>query len=488
MRNYLYMLPEAKYPRDAYARPHSNYPEYPFPELGYAQEDNPVYGMVRNLFVNLGLDEKNIGTPQWNPLGEYICQGNTVLLKPNLVKHDNKAVKEREGLECMTTHPSFIRCILDYVLIALKGEGTVIVADAPVQGCDFSALMEKGGYRKVEEFYQKAGIRICFEDLRAHTCIQDGGGVSGRDQKPAYEGKEINVGEGSYFCWSDKDDQKREKKLRITNYDYHQLQKHHHGKTHQYLISEAALGADVIINLPKPKCHRKAGYTGALKNFVGVNTSKEYLPHHTKGSREGGGGDEFLTHDWYRRLESAYKDHRDIADARGKKLTGRLLEFSFKVARRIWGAKSQEPYREGSWWGNDTVWRMVLDINYLILHADKDGRLAKEPVRRVLNIGDMIICGEKEGPMEPSPKKVGAVLFTDNAVLFDLILVKLMGFRKEALPVLKNASLDKRIFDEDEKQLFVNSNDARYNRRLQEITDSFHFCPSEGWKGAIEEE
>ena len=72
--------------------------------------------------------------------------------------------------------------------------------------------------------------------------------------------------------------------MRITNYDYHEVNRHHRGDRHEYCISEACLSADVIINLPKPKTHRKAGYTGALKNMVGINAAKDYLPHHTKGS------------------------------------------------------------------------------------------------------------------------------------------------------------------------------------------------------------
>ena len=42
------------------------------------------------------------------------------------------------------------------------------------------------------------------------------------------------------------------------------------GTVQEYCISEACLEADVIINLPKPKTHRKAGFTGALKNMIGV--------------------------------------------------------------------------------------------------------------------------------------------------------------------------------------------------------------------------
>ena len=47
--------------------------------------------------------------------------------------------------------------------------------------------------------------------------------------------------------------------------------------------------------MPKPKCHRKAGMTSALKNFVGANVRKEFLPHHTMGSIKEGGDEYFVT-------------------------------------------------------------------------------------------------------------------------------------------------------------------------------------------------
>jgi len=38
----------------------------------------------------------------------------------------------------------------------------------------------------------------------------------------------------------------------------------------EYLISNTILEADVIINLPKPKTHRRAGIIGAMNNLVEI--------------------------------------------------------------------------------------------------------------------------------------------------------------------------------------------------------------------------
>ncbi|MFR5984215.1 MAG: DUF362 domain-containing protein [Bacilli bacterium] len=64
------------------------------------------------------------------------------------------------------------------------------------------------------------------------------------------------------------------KKYAITNYNLKYMHSHHCQGKHEYLISKDILDADVIINVPKPKCHRKAGITASMKNFVGVNSKK----------------------------------------------------------------------------------------------------------------------------------------------------------------------------------------------------------------------
>jgi hypothetical protein len=52
------------------------------------------------------------------------------------------------------------------------------------------------------------------------------------------------------------------------------------------------LSADLVVNLPKLKTHKKTGVTLALKNLVGINGDKNWLPHHSQGSVEKG-GDEY---------------------------------------------------------------------------------------------------------------------------------------------------------------------------------------------------
>ena len=129
----------AVYPsRKSAFSPSIKYPEYGFTEL--SDEANDIYEMIRESFHKMAMDDSNYGTSEWNPFGEIIEPGNTVLIKPNLVSHKN----ETGGIDCLTTHPSIIRVVMDYVLIALHGSGRIILGDAPVQTCDFEQLMKTG--------------------------------------------------------------------------------------------------------------------------------------------------------------------------------------------------------------------------------------------------------------------------------------------------------------------------------------------------------
>src|SRR5262249_31680546 len=61
---------------------------------------------------------------------------------------------------------------------------------------------------------------------------------------------------------------------------------------HCYSISRRALEADLMISLPKLKTHKKTGVSLNVKNMIGINTDKNYIPHFRIGS-PAQGGDEF---------------------------------------------------------------------------------------------------------------------------------------------------------------------------------------------------
>src|SRR5215475_7036548 len=125
------------YPQKGPFHPSERFPEYRFREISI--EPNKVYAAVRELFKTLLLDRENYGLKAWNPLGEIISPGNQVVIKPNFVMDRHYIGGDYNSV---VTHGSVIRAIVDYVAIALQGEGHVIIADAPMLDNNFNRIVQ----------------------------------------------------------------------------------------------------------------------------------------------------------------------------------------------------------------------------------------------------------------------------------------------------------------------------------------------------------
>jgi len=453
-------------------RPAKAYPEYPFQE--YAAE-NYVYEMVRECFHILKMDEAHYGHPQWNPFRNIISPGDTVLLKPNLVRHINL---NGLGEECLYTHPSVTAAVLDYVIIALKGTGKIIVGDAPVQSCNFQTLIDESGYAELIAYYQAKGIDVTLMDFRnVKTDIKEHVLIPQAEETAAMQdGITVAFDTDSAFY---KQGQVQDKAYRVTCYDPDILAAHHTGKKHEYRIHRCVLEANVIINLPKPKTHRKAGITGALKNMVGICTNKEYLPHHTRKSPEEGG-------DEYEKKNDLLAIAGDILDIKNKLMTrqeygpAEALDAVYHQVLEKGRKMSCELYLEGSWYGNDTIWRTISDLNKIVLYADKKGVLQEQKQRRIFHVGDMIISGHKEGPLLPSPINAGIILMAEDPVLFDRTVCRVMGFPYQRIPSLENQELytGKYSYYSGEKVCLASKPDPLFPSGIQNLP----FIPSKGWE------
>lgn len=410
---------------------HAFAPSVPYPEYGGALSgaENPVYDMVREGFRLLRMDEAHLDTPQWNPLGDIIRPGDTVLLKPNLVHHFNPA----GTLESMLTHPSVLRAVLDYAFLAAGDAGRIIIGDAPVQSCDFSAMLHAGHYDVLEEYYAGQGRRLCFADLRARAVTGGADGVlkPAESARACMGAKEVRLDEKSAYHGLPAE---RLARLRVTNYVSDELFRHHQPERHEYLISDACLLADVVIDLPKPKTHRKAGITGAMKNLIGVNASKAYLPHHTLGAKEEG-GDEYLAKSRRKALFTRLQERIDRANAAGR--FSRVLPLRLSQELILLSAKlfpHRDSFTEGSWYGNETLPRTIADILYAVRFADRNGSLRDTPQRRLFVIADMITAGAGEGPLRPVPYPLHTLLMGEDPAMMDLLIARLFGLPEERIP------------------------------------------------------
>lgn len=478
------------YCRESPFRPSKKYPETPYDELSHG--NNEIYSMVRTGFRLMEYDIEHYGTKDWNPLGQFISPGNTVVLKPNMVMDENH-IKEN-GTDCLYTQPSVVAAVLDYVVIALHGKGKIIVGDAPMQECKFDKLVEKSGYLQLICFLQnklkQSDISISLVDFRElRSLVKDGVYYSVTDRYE-YSGEGaciVNLGDDSEFAGLS--DYVYDN-IRITNYDPALLKKHHNSLINEYKVSREILSADVIINMPKPKVHRKGGVTIALKNLVGINCRKEYLPHHTNGSKEEG-GDEYFKKSWIKRLIDKLLDKRNHHMQTTKNyLKANLYNRLIIFPRIINHFTRKDVYFEGSWYGNDTISRTLVDLNKILLYADKHGCMQKCRQRKMLIVADMVISGEKEGPVDPSPKKVGMISIGEDPVCFDEAIATLMGAKLNYIHSIKrarNLSGKYTITDKNSRAIFISNVDNYNLKHLDEIAekDLLYYIPSSGWKEAF---
>lgn len=461
--------------------PAHSYPEYPWKKTAKLSESNDVYNMVRNCLLELGLDREHAGTEAWNPFSALIQPGNTVVIKPNLVLHKNYRKGHEDDVECVFTNPCVVAPVIDYVVIALKGKGKIIVGDAPVQECDFDALLKKSGYGRLIKAYQARGVDIVIKDFRGVVSVSDYG-VLRQSVIPDAEYKIVKLNEHSEFSGVEEQQLKR---LRITNYDPKELLLHHNAEVQEYCVAAAVLNADCIINMPKPKTHKKAGITACLKNLVGINCRKEYLPHHTTGSAMDG-GDEYYSRSKLK--ETMTKTHDSFCKCVSQK---RYLSARFFQAKQIFlelymKKLSSDHTSFGSWKGNHTISRTTIDLNRILIYADKNGVIREEAQRKLFNIADMIISGQHNGPMAPESRPIGIIMAGENSFAMDLVIAKLMRAKIDKIPTLQlcKEKEDLPIFDRN-SEITLSSHDERWNHAtLDDFNDqnSFFFKAPDDWE------
>ena len=90
----------------------------------------------------------------------------------------------------------------------------------------------------------------------------------------------------------------------------------------------------------------------------------------------------------------------------------------------------------GSWHGNQTIWRMIYDLNLVMQHADANGVLQPDPQRAYFAIVDGLVAGEGDGPLFPRPRELDWLVCGDDPFAIDATLAWFMGFDPERLPII----------------------------------------------------
>jgi len=465
--------------------PSQAFPEYSFDDV--ASERNPAYDAIRGCFETANLDAAHFGTPGWNPLAEVIHPGETVLLKPNMVHQRHP--RDPQGWRYVVTHGSIIRAVADYVWKAIGATGKIILADAPQTDASFSEMVRLLGLDAIRDFYLARGLTFELIDLRQEEWTTRGDVVVERRKLAPnpYRPVAFDLGEASEFAGHPGSGH-----YYGADYDAGVVNHHHSGGRHEYLIAGCAIECDVVFSLPKWKTHKKAGITASLKNLVGVNADKNWLPHHTEGAPANGGDeapDPDLKHRTERKVAAAVRELSHRIPVVGP-LVHRVARG---VGKPVFGG-TDTTIRSGNWFGNGTIWRMCLDLNKIVFYGNVDGSM-REPQpgnrKRHFVLVDGILAGEGRGPLDPDPVPAGVVLFGLHPPSVDAACAYLMGFDPDKIPIVSQAFQCRSfsLADHAWRDVVVRSNDAAWNRPLAEISssDTLHFEPHFGWKGHIEQ-
>lgn len=421
---------------------------------------------------------RSLGLP-----GDFVRPGDRIVIKPNWVKEHDERRPGPDSWEHIVTHPAVIEAVARWAASKLHGHGSVIMCDAPQTDSSFGAIRRYCGLDTLIERCSAdfPGVDFSLLDLRIEEWESVDGVTVGRKTLPGDPAgtTEIHLDDRSEFagyhgCG----------RLYGASYDMEETNRHHTQGHHDYLLCRTPMDADVFINLPKLKTHKKVGLTCSLKNLVGINANKNWLPHHTEGTPDVG-GDQFpasttrarLEHAWMGAIKARLRDRPGLARA----------FVPIKKFGRLFFGDTQVVVRSGNWHGNDTCWRMVLDLNKCFWFFDGEGRRRAEP-RRYLTVVDGVVAGDGNGPMSADPKPCGLILAGSHPLAVDCVAATLMGFAWDRIPMLAKAFSirDLDFADFHSGDIEVISDNPAWEGGLDSIADTFHFRPHFGWSGAIE--
>lgn len=369
-----------------------------------------------------------------------IASASLVVVKPNWIQesHEYDANKWLPVI----TNPGLILAILEACARLIRGGASIALCDAPHTYASFEDILARGGLSAEIQSFRKRWPNVNLEviDLRREIWARKEevvvDRIRNRDDPRGYVA--FNLGRDSLFY-----NHPGEGRYYGADYDSEVVRAHHRGEVQEYLLAGTPVKCDFFINVPKLKTHKKTGITCCLKNLVGINGDKNWLPHHTMGS-PGQGGDEFEKDQLGNYLESQIKKLGMKAALSIPRVGPWLYRKARNTGKAVLG-DSEQTVRNGNWIGNDTCWRMALDLNRALLYGNADGtwREAGAP-KNYFAFVDGIIGGEGNGPLCPDDVESHVLIAGDDPAQVDAVAVRLMGFNPEDFPIVRHAFDDHR--------------------------------------------
>lgn len=350
--------------------------------MSYPDKDMSPYGPDVSPVYNLtkqALTHLNPGNPD-NPLSNIIHQNDTVMLKPNLV---GASAFAREGC----TRTPVLRPLVDFAIQA--GASKVIIAegsatpypDSRLLGPDYSNIT--GLVEALQTMYPDVAITYKDLNLDNFTWVDLGENSTfhgAYTPEQLYSVGNMRMDKDSYYYAQD-----------FNGYDPKGY------RPGLYAIANTVFEADVFINVPKMKVHWITGVTLSLKNLIGITVSSTGNTTHEEGIKD--------TPHW-----------NNSAPHTGDVLT---VQDSF---------------------ANDVIWRVIADLNKIILYADENGVIQPTNQRGYLSVVDAIIGMEGPTVYNPPgiPRPTGAIIAGQNPVAVDAVCSRVMGFNHTVLNSLVN--------------------------------------------------
>ena len=420
-------------------------------------------------------------------LFEPVRNAGIVVLKPNWVSESHGS-KPGEW-DYVITHPAVITGVIIKILMVGRKLREIVITDGPQTDSSFSKIMQHYPVDQWEYMTAATGIKLKIIDLRDDEWKTRKGVVLKRKKLPGDPaGKSLFNIPDRFSAFHGKE--KSARGYYGADYNTAEVNDAHNGTDNLYSVSKTVMEADVFINLPKLKTHKKAGITCSLKNLVGINTYKNFLPHHSEGAPTEG-GDQFPARNVNSVIEGPVMARLKQKMAKNDNIA-KLLAPLKRLGESIFG-KTGSTIRSGNWHGNDTLWRTILDLNKILLYGNPDGTFrepAESAMKPYITVVDGILAGQGNGPLEPDPVNFGRIICGSNPVAVDMVCASLMGFDPDKIPAIRNAfnTGEYPLVNFSKEEILVETDDHQYP--LSAIPENLimKFIPHFGWQGQIEKE
>lgn len=229
---------------------------------------------------------------------------------------------------------------------------------------------------------------------------------------------------------------------------------------------------------------------------MGITTNKNCLIHYTLGTPDER-GDQFpsatlslkdrilvktqrFLYDLLLAKKNPFFDKLYHAIAKTYKTLIQPTRFSMSQDKRILDA--------GNWYGNDSAWRMVVDLMRILYFADTQGLIQDTPQRRTFSIIDGIIGGENDGPLAPDNVISGVVIAGSNLLAVDAVASRIMGMNIEKIKWLEFL-MDSELYGiKKPSEIRIASEIPEFSTMFSHRQSLLGFAPHPGWRNYLEVE